>query len=142
MSHDIPERAWEKIGCDLLSFRGKDYVVTVCYKSNFWELDRLNDTKSTTVIKKLKAHLARYGIPRQLVSDNGPQFVSSEFSSFTRSWGIEHNTTSPHHSKTNSNVESAVKVAEIRRRPIPCIAQHQECPNTRRRQQSSPASHG
>ena len=44
MSHDIPERAWEKIGCDLLSCRGKDYLITVCYKSNFWELDRLTDT--------------------------------------------------------------------------------------------------
>ena len=64
----MSERALEKIGCDLLSCRGKDYLITVCYKSNFWELDRLTDTKSTTVIKKLKAHLARYGIPRQLVS--------------------------------------------------------------------------
>ena len=112
MSHDIPERAWEKIGCDLLTCRSKDYLITVCYKSKFWELDRLNDTKSTTVIKKLKAHLARYGIPRQLVSDNGPQFVSSEFSTFTKSWGIEHTTTSPHHSKANGKVESAVKVAK------------------------------
>lgn len=45
MSHDIPERAWEKIGCDLLSCNGKDYLITVCYKSNFWELDRLTDTQ-------------------------------------------------------------------------------------------------
>ena len=45
-SHDIPERAWEKIGCDLLTCRGKDYLITVCNKSNFWELDRLYDTKS------------------------------------------------------------------------------------------------
>ena len=58
MSHDIPEQAWEKIGCNLLPFNGKDYLITVCYKSNFWELD-LTDPKSTTVIKKLKAHLAR-----------------------------------------------------------------------------------
>ncbi|PFX33043.1 Retrovirus-related Pol polyprotein from transposon 17.6 [Stylophora pistillata] len=90
MSHDIPERAWEKIGCELLSCNGKDYLITACYKSNFWELDRLTDTKSTTLIKKLKAHLARYGIPRQLVSDNGPKFVSSEFHAFTKSWGIQH----------------------------------------------------
>ncbi|XP_022807381.1 uncharacterized protein K02A2.6-like [Stylophora pistillata] len=116
ISHDIPERAWEKIGCDLLSCNGKDYLITACYKSNFWELDRLTDTKSTTVIKKLKAHLARYGIPRQLVSDNGPQFVSSKFHAFTKSWGIEHTATSPHNSKANGKVESAVKVAKRRLR--------------------------
>ena len=112
MSHDIPERAWEKIAADLFTYKNRDYLITVCYRSNFWELDRLYDTKSSTVIKKLKAHLARYGIPKQLVSDNGPQFDSNEFKKFTKSWGIEHTTTSPHHSKANGKVESAVKVAK------------------------------
>ena len=112
MSHEIPERPWEKIAADLFTYKGKEYLITVCYKSNFWELDRLNDTKSSTVVKKLKAHLARYGIPKQLVSDNGPQFVSNEFEKFMKSWGIEHTTTSPHHSKANGKVESAVKVAK------------------------------
>lgn len=67
MSHGIPGQAWEKIGCNLLSCHGKDYLIIVCYESNVWELDRLTDTKSTTVIKKVKAHLTRYEIPRQLV---------------------------------------------------------------------------
>ena len=64
MSHEIPEGAWEKIGADLFTYHDKEYLVTVCYKSDF--------TKPSTVIKKLKSHLARYGIPRQLVTDNGP----------------------------------------------------------------------
>ena len=38
--------------------------------------------------------------------------MSSEFSTFTKSWGIVHTTTSPHHSKANGKVESAVKVAK------------------------------
>lgn len=112
MSHEIPERAWEKIAADLFTYKNKEYLITVCYKSNFWELDRLYDTKSSTIIKKLKAHLARYGIPKQLVSDNGPQFDSNEFKKFTKSWGIEHTTTSPHHSKANGKIESAVKTAK------------------------------
>ena len=112
MSHEIPEGAWEKIGADLFTYHDKEYLVTVCYKSNFWELDPLTNTKSSTVIKKLKSHLARYGIPRQLVTDNGPQFTSSEFKSFTKKWGIEHTTTSPYHSKANGKVESAVKTAK------------------------------
>ena len=112
MSHEIPDRPWEKIAADLFTYRDKEYLITVCYKSNFWELDLLYDTKSSTVIKKLKAHLARYGVPKQLVSDNGPQFVSKEFHKFTKSWGIEHTTTSPHHSKANGKVESAEKVAK------------------------------
>ena len=38
--------------------------------------------------------------------------MSSEFHTFTKSWSIEHATTSPQHSKANGKVESAVKVAK------------------------------
>ena len=72
-------RASERIGADLFTHHHKEYLGTVCYKSNFWELDRLIDTKSSTVMKELKSHLARYDISKQLVTDNGPQFTSSEF---------------------------------------------------------------
>ena len=112
ISHEIPDSPWQKIATDLFTFKNKEYLVTVCYRSNFWEVDRLYNTKSSTVIKKLKAHLARYGIPKQLVTDNGPQFVSDEFRKFTESWGIEHTTTSPHHSQANGKCEAAVKVAK------------------------------
>ena len=93
ISHEIPDSPWQKIATDLFTFKNKEYLVTVCYRSNFWEVDRLYNTKFSTVIKKLKAHLARYGIPKKLVTDNGPQFVSDEFRKFTESWGIEHTTT-------------------------------------------------
>ena len=50
--------------------------------SNFWEVDRLYDTKSTTVIHKLKSHSARNGIPNTVVSDSGAQHVSAKFQKF------------------------------------------------------------
>ena len=112
MSHEMSERPWEKIAADLFTYKDKEYLITVCYKSNFWELDRLYDTKSSTVIKKLKAHLVSYGIPKQLVSDTGPQFAFSEFKKVTKSWCIEQTTTSLHRSKANGKVESTVKVAK------------------------------
>ena len=102
----------KKIGADLFTHDDKQYLVTVCYKSNFWELYQLIETKSSAMSKKLKSHLARYSIPKQSVTDNGPQFTSSEFKSFAKKWAIEHTTTSPHHSKANGKVESAVKTAK------------------------------
>jgi len=110
--HDTPSRPWEKVGTDLLSWDGKDYLVTVCYFSNFWEIDRLNNTESKTVIKKLKGHFARYGIPTKLVSDNAKQFTSEEFNRFAQEWDFEHFTISPKHSQANGMVESAVKSAK------------------------------
>ena len=79
MSHDLPDRPWEKVGVDLKQLQGRDYLVTVDCFSKFWEVDLLQSTKSDSVIRKLKAHLARYGAPSILISGNGPQFVSDEF---------------------------------------------------------------
>ena len=59
--HELPWHQWEKVGVDLFELDDKDYMITVDYFSNFWEIDRLENTKSSTVIQKLKAHFARYG---------------------------------------------------------------------------------
>ena len=112
MSHEMPQRPWEKIAVDLLTQDQKDYLVTVDYYSGFWELDRLRTTESGAVVWKLKSHFARYGSPCQLVSDNGPQFVAAEFQKLTKDWDIEHMVTSPYNSKANGQVEAAVKSAK------------------------------
>ena len=109
MPHQIPDRPWQKIGVDLLHYDGKEYLVTVCYKSNFWELDRVHKTTARTITTKLSGHFSRYGLPDTLVSDNGPPFSSKEFDTFTREMGIKHQTISPYNSKANGKVEAAVK---------------------------------
>ena len=70
MPHEVPSRPWEKVGTDIFEHDNKEYLVTVDYYSNFWEFDRLPDTKASTVVLKLKNHFARYGCPDQVVSDN------------------------------------------------------------------------
>ena len=60
----------------------------------------------------MKAHFSRYGIPEQLVTDNGPQFVSLSFRHFTIKYDIQHTTSSPHHPRSNGKAESAVKAAK------------------------------
>lgn len=74
-SHQVPSRPWAKIGTDLFSCNDLNYLI-VHYYSGFWEVDALPDTASCTVINKLKAPFAHYGIPDVCTSDNGPQFQS------------------------------------------------------------------
>lgn len=54
MSHEISDRPWEKVGTDLYTIDGQDYLIVVDYFSNFWEIDKRHDTKTSTIIKKLK----------------------------------------------------------------------------------------
>ena len=47
--------------------------------------------------------------PEQLVSDNGPQFISSEFERFMKENGTKHIKTSPYHSASNGEAERFVQ---------------------------------
>ncbi|VDI47523.1 Hypothetical predicted protein [Mytilus galloprovincialis] len=110
--HEVPDRPWAKVGTDLCSFEGKDYLVTVDYFSNFWEIDFLESTKPKTVIRKLRALFARYGIPDTVISDNGPQFSCNEFAKFATEWEFDHKTSSPTYPQSNGKAEQAVKSAK------------------------------
>ena len=112
MSHDVPSRPWEKIAIDIFTLDGKNYLITKDHCNNFWEVNRLPNTKASTTILKLKSHFARYGIPDQVISDNKPQFTSDEFTNFSRTWDFEHLTSSPGNSKANGKAESGVKTTK------------------------------
>ena len=112
LAHEVPPRPWAKVGADLFKFKGRDYLIVTDYYSNFWEIDRLQATTSDDVIRKMKQHFSRYGIPEVLISDNGTQFTSREFRSFTKQWEIQHETSSPHHHQSNGKAENSVKTAK------------------------------
>lgn len=103
---------WDKIGVDLCEVSGRQYLVTVDYHSNFIEVDYLTTTTSGRVIGCLKKTFARFGIPKTIVSDGGPQFSAREFAKFAKSWGINHVMSSPHYPKSNGKAESAVKIVK------------------------------
>ena len=109
IQHEVPHRPWEKIACDLFTLEGKDYLLTVDYYSKWVEVGLLRDsTVSSEVITQLKSMFARYGIPSELISDNGPQFASRKFREFAESWEFKHTTTSPKYPQANGQVKNAI----------------------------------
>lgn len=52
--HETPQHPWEKIGCDIFTFGNQDYLCTVDYFSDYFEIDELHKSKTgATVIGKL-----------------------------------------------------------------------------------------
>ena len=49
-------------------------------------IHRVSTTTTYPTIQILRSLFARYGIPNQIVSDNGPQFIATEFSAVTTQW--------------------------------------------------------
>ena len=97
---------------DLFSCNDLNYLITVDYYSGFWEVDALPDIASRTVINKLKAYFARYGILDVCISDNGPHFLSEEFKAFSHKWQFEHKTSLPGYPQSKGKAEQAVKAAK------------------------------
>ena len=111
--HEIPEYPWQKVGVDILTLDSKDYLCTVDYFSDYFELAPLSHSKSAkTIIKHLKHHFSTHGIPVTVQSDNGPPFNSEEFCTFAEEYGFELVTSSPEYAQSNGKVESAVKLAK------------------------------
>jgi len=41
MPHAAPSRAWEKVDSDIFTHKGQDYLITVDYLLNYFEVDCL-----------------------------------------------------------------------------------------------------
>ena len=82
----LPDRPFYVVATDILTIKGKDYLVLVDTYSNFIEVDLLHSATSSEIIQNLKAHFARHGSPETLISDNGTQYTSSEFQKFAQAW--------------------------------------------------------
>ena len=71
MTHKIPETPWSKVGHALFTLGDENYLVTVDYYRDYFELDLLSDATAESVIDATKRHFARHGIA-DMVTDNGP----------------------------------------------------------------------
>ena len=69
----------------------------------------MRNTTAAETVATLRSLVARMGLPEQVVSDDGPQFVSGEFKHFTEMNGIRHVTGAPYHPSTNGLAERMVQ---------------------------------
>jgi len=109
--HDTPKPPWEDVAVDLFTFDSDKYVVAVDF-SDFFVLEPLQDTTTTSVVEMLKCSFATHGIPVTVRTDNSLQLVSEEFQEFAHEWKFNHVTSSPYYAQSNGKAESAVKIAK------------------------------
>ena len=58
----------------------KSFILTVTeYYTKSAEAEAFAEIKASTVVKFIKTNIiARFGVPKAIVTDNGPQFISQE----------------------------------------------------------------
>ena len=108
----LPDYPWQRVSSDLFQLKGAHYIVVVDYFSRYPEVTKLSATTSNHIIEALKKIFSRHGVPETVVSDNGPQYASREFSDFAKAYDFRHITSSPHYAQSNGHAQRAVKTVK------------------------------
>ena len=107
----FPSKPWSRIHIDFAGpISGTTYLVVVDAYSKFPEVVKMTSTTSTATVNALRDIFSRHGLPEIMVSDNGPQFIASEFQQFCRKNGIMHRTSAAYKPSTNGQAERVVQI--------------------------------
>ena len=90
-------------------FRGKMFMLLVDAHSKWPEILEMTSTMADNTIATLRRVFSAFGLPEQLVTDNGPQFVSCKLADVMQGNGIKHIRTAPYHQSSNEAVERLVQ---------------------------------
>ena len=105
-----PSRPFQRIHVDFCQKENDFFLVVIDSHSKWIEVQHMTSTTADKTIDELRLIFASHGLPEELVSDNGPQFVSHEFSEFMRKNGIKHILVPPYHPSSNGAAERSVRV--------------------------------
>ena len=85
------------------------YLVVVDAKSKWIEVLSMSSTTAAATVRALRFLFSVHGLPEEIVSDNGPQFVAQEMTDFLKLNGIRQTLSSPYHPASNGEAERAVR---------------------------------
>ena len=84
---------------------GENFLVLIDSHSKWIEVEHMRSTTAQSTIDILHRWFAAYGLPEEIVSDNGPQFISDEFAVF-----VKQTLTPPYHPASNGAAERTVQL--------------------------------
>eukprot|EP00096_Caligus_rogercresseyi_P008108 TRINITY_DN2646_c0_g2_i2.p1 TRINITY_DN2646_c0_g2~~TRINITY_DN2646_c0_g2_i2.p1 ORF type:complete len:1290 (-),score=97.72 TRINITY_DN2646_c0_g2_i2:320-4189(-) len=114
-----PSSAWDRVHIDFLQFKRKDYLILVDAGSKWIEAAPMASTNTVQTIQKLLYWFSRFGFPKWVHADNGPQFANPGFKSKLAEWGVELSFSPPYHPQSNGQAERGVRIVKnlLRKNP-------------------------
>jgi hypothetical protein len=105
-----PALPWEVIATDPFEFGGKDYLLVTDVLSGYPFVVKMGDKTTRTILRALEELCMAYGFPREIISDNGRQFLR-EFEEWCEEKFIIHKDrkSSPYNHEANGHAEAGVK---------------------------------
>jgi cleavage and polyadenylation specificity factor subunit 1 len=107
----LPTSKFKNLHLDLIGplveSEGMKYCLTIIDRFTRWvEVIPLADIQCSTIIRAFWDNwIARYGVPEQVTTDRGRQFVSNNFKNYCCRIGIKHVLTTSYHPQHNGIIE-------------------------------------
>ena len=105
-----PEYPFHMLVADYFDIKGKTWLVTADRFSG-WASVRYfpKEASSKELMKVFRDVFTTFGVPQEVTTDGGPQFISHDLVSFLEKWGVKHRNSAPYNPHANLRAETAVK---------------------------------
>uniref|UniRef100_A0A8C9TGR2 Gypsy retrotransposon integrase-like protein 1 n=1 Tax=Scleropages formosus TaxID=113540 RepID=A0A8C9TGR2_SCLFO len=100
---------WERIHLDFAEDHQQLFLIVMDAYARWPEIVPMQSTTSAKTIEVLRHLFAAYGLPQEVVTDNGPQFTSREFEQFLLLNGVKHTESPAYHPASNGLAERLVQ---------------------------------
>lgn len=105
-----PAQPWSRLHLDFVGpFMDTSFLVLVDAHSKWLDVYVMSSITTSKTVEQLRTIFTTHGLPKTVVTDNGPTFTSTEFGRFMKSNGIRHVTSTPYHPSTIGLAERAVQ---------------------------------
>lgn len=107
-----PTYPFERVHVDFYTKLSLQYFIIVDAYSKWIHISQMSKTTATDVIDVLTGVFACFGLPKILVSDNGPPFESNQFAAFATSYNIKLLHSPVYSPSSNGQAERCVDIAK------------------------------
>ncbi len=100
---------WERIHFDFAEVNKQMFLVVMDAYARWPEIIHMQTTTASKTIETLRTLFTAHGLPKEVVTDNGPQFTSGEFETFSKVMAVKHIKTPAYHLASNGLAERLVQ---------------------------------
>ena len=102
---ELPTAPFEQVCADFFKLSGHYYLVLVDRLSGWPEVVQIKQGTSCAGAKNLcralRGFFATFGVPEEIATDGGPEFIALETKDFYKRWGVQHRLSSAYHPPTD-----------------------------------------
>ena len=107
--YEVPAGPWKRLAIDYFKWNQQRYLLIADYYSRFPIIRSVSTMSAAHLVTVLKTIFSEYGLPEELVSDQGTQFTSG---SFAEEYNIKITHSRPRYPQSNGFIESMVKITK------------------------------